>query len=242
MKYRKNKLEELAERYAPSKLGHNYYQHYWTHFRDVANEVKSVCEIGVATGGSLRVWRDFFPNATIHGIDINPECKKCEEDRINVHIGSQVDQEFLSDVVKSSGGSFDIIIDDGSHIPQHQINTFNALFWSLSEHGIYVIEDTGSVVGDFQNSAINAIRNLTDSVNYWPPNFDPRHWSYLGSFPEETPSVHKMISGLSFYRWIAFVFKGNNPGDNPYLRTPKDLAADLASGAQTFSLSEATAS
>ena len=52
-------------------------------------------EIGIFNGGSLKVWKKYFgPNAKIIGIDINPECKKFEEDGIEVYIGNQSDPKF----------------------------------------------------------------------------------------------------------------------------------------------------
>ncbi len=225
MIHTKNPLQLLGDKYDPSKMYHNYLQHYWTHFRDVASSVKNVCEIGVQTQNSVRMWEEFFPNAIIHGIDIDPKCKQFESGRVRIHIGSQADENFLAEVVEAAGAPFDIVIDDGSHIPQHQITS--ALFFipRLSEHGIYVLEDTGGVVGDFGNSTINYFRALTDAINYWPPGFPPERWPYLGELPEDTGWYVKNIVGIAFYRWLVFIFRGKNPQDNPYLKSPKDIPA-----------------
>ena len=90
-----NLLEELGEKYKPTKRDHNYLKYYWTHFRDIRLDVRNVCEIGVETDRSIRMWAEFFPSATIYGIDINPECKKYETDRCKIFIGDQSDWTFL---------------------------------------------------------------------------------------------------------------------------------------------------
>ena len=75
-----------------------------------------------------------FPNAQIVGFDINPDCKRFEEDRISVVTGDQTDTKLLQSL-----GGFDVVIDDGSHVREHQSQSFNAL-WP-STRGVYVIED-----------------------------------------------------------------------------------------------------
>ena len=227
MIHRKNPLELLGEKYGASKRIHNYLQHYWTHLRDISLDVKNVCEIGVQTPNSVRMWEEFFPNATIHGIDIDNNCKSIESGRVKIHIGSQNDMDFLNSVVSSVGVPFDVVIDDGSHQVDHQINTFNFLFPRLSEHGIYALEDTGPVVGDMGSITVNALRSFTDSINYWPPGFLPQNWPYLGELPADTAWQHKNIVGLAFYRWIVFIFRGRNPQDNPYLLSPNEIPGRL---------------
>jgi hypothetical protein len=47
----------------------------------------------------------------------------------------------MADVVKKSGGKFDIIIDDGGHVYNQQKATFEVLWKTLSPGGLYYIED-----------------------------------------------------------------------------------------------------
>ena len=56
----------------------------------------NILEIGILDGKSLLTWKDYYYRSNILGIDINPDCKKYEEERISVEIGSQADGEFLS--------------------------------------------------------------------------------------------------------------------------------------------------
>jgi len=215
---RDNVLDELGAKHLPTKRDHNYLPYYWMHFRDIREQVKNVLEIGVESGRSLLFWEDFFPNATIHGLDINPDCRKFEGGRRKILIGSQGDPAFLQSIA-SSAGPFDIIIDDGSHRVADQITSFNVLFSAMTSHGIYVIEDTGGCVGDYSLQTVNAMKTLVDRIMYWPQGLHPSLWPYLSEFsPEQTDFLTRNIIGVAFYRWIVFVMRGHNPQDNPYLK------------------------
>jgi hypothetical protein len=214
---RNNILEELGKKYKPTKQLHNYLVYYWLHFRDIRLEVRRVLEIGLETDRSIRMWEEFFPNAMVYGVDINPQCQQFEGDRRRVCIGDQSDVAFLDRVVNEAGGSFDIVIDDGSHRVDHQLKAFNFLFPRLSDHGIYVMEDTGGPVGDFNLITVKALRALVDNIMYWPRGLDPGAWPNLSKFSGATSWIDRNIIGVAFYRWIVFVMRGRNPEDNPFL-------------------------
>lgn len=215
---RKNPLEELGYKYQPSKRNHNYLLYYWMHFRDIRFDVRSVLEIGLQTDRSIKMWEEFFPNAIIYGIDLEPKCLDFQCDRRKIFIGDQGDSKFLKSVAKRAHKPFDIIIDDGSHIPRHQVETFQTLFPLMSDHGIYVIEDTGGCVRDFNLVTVNSLKNHIDNIMYWPKGHDPRNWLHLNTFPNDASWADKNIIGIAFYRWIVFVMRGMNPEDNPYLK------------------------
>jgi hypothetical protein len=221
-----NPLEELGAKYLPTKRLHNYLPYYWMHFRDIRLEVGKVLEIGVQTDRSIRMWEEFFPNATIYGVDIDPECERLAGGRRVIFIGDQSDRDFLNQVVERAGGHFDIIIDDGSHRVEHQLASFNFLFPTLSDHGIYAVEDTGGCVGDPGLATVNALQALVDRVMYWPKGFRPEDWPHLDQFPHAASWADKNVIGVAFYRWIVFVMRGNNPADNPHLTPLPDVRSD----------------
>jgi hypothetical protein len=100
-----------------------------------------ILEIGVAQGGSLQLWREYFgPEAVIFGIDIDPRVEAVDDADLEVRIGSQADPEFLRRVVADMGG-VDIVLDDGSHQARHMRTTFGRLFPLLSDGGLYAVED-----------------------------------------------------------------------------------------------------
>ncbi len=211
-----NNLDEIGRIYETDKIiGHYYTQHYDSHFKKMRYKKINLLEIGVggyknpkSGGDSLRMWKTYFPFAQIFGIDIYDK-KPLEEKRIKIFQGSQIDFKFLDDVCKSAK-SFDIIIDDGSHINEHVIETFKILFPKLNNGGIYVIEDTqtsywkefGGTSKDLKNekTMMNFFKHLTDGLNHQEfqiANYEP------GYFDKKIISIH-------FYHNLIFIYKGDN--------------------------------
>lgn len=119
----------------------HYFPIYERFFRDFVYKSVTFLEIGVASGGSLQMWKRYLgPHATIIGIDILPECKSYEEDQIAVRIGSQQDTKFLQTVIEEFGAP-DIVLDDGSHHMRDMLTSFEFLYPKLAKNGIYMVED-----------------------------------------------------------------------------------------------------
>jgi Methyltransferase domain len=119
----------------------HYFEIYDRHFSQFRNEEICVVEFGVFQGGSLQMWKDYFgKKARIVGVDINPECKKLEEDQIDIVIGDQDDRTFLRSLAQSLP-RINILIDDGGHTMRQQINTFEELYPHVHDHGVYLCED-----------------------------------------------------------------------------------------------------
>ena len=137
-------LTELAIKYNTDKWGkHTYTPYYFDLFKERRNIVKKVLEIGTAEGASLLMWRDFFPNATIYGAEIDPERVKLMEGqkRINVIKCDQTSEADLKNVITHTGTDIDIIIDDGSHVLEDQVFSCKTLMPMLQKHVIYIVED-----------------------------------------------------------------------------------------------------
>jgi hypothetical protein len=213
---KRGNLNELARIYGTDKWGlHFYTHHYNEHFKRFSNKKIVLLEIGVgghadpkAGGNSLRMWKKYFPFGSINAIDIFDK-SALQERRINIFKGSQVDKEFLQDVIRQIGNP-DIIIDDGSHINEHMIETFKILFPVLKDGGIYVVEDTQTSYwpefgGDSENlnnpnTILNYLKNATDCLNYE---------EILSQDYEPTYFDRKIIS-MHFYHNLAFIYKGDN--------------------------------
>lgn len=151
-------LCELAKKYGTDKGGehlkagdtcHNYTPTYYELFKDRRYRIKSVLEIGVAGGNSLRMWRDFFDYALIFGIDHNP-LTMFKDERIFTFVAEQDNERDLHNVVrecftisteKNWYPRFDLIVDDGSHVEDHQVFSAQVLLPHLAKDGFYVIED-----------------------------------------------------------------------------------------------------
>lgn len=132
--FKKNKERELTK-------WSNYFDIYEHHFSRFRKKPVTIVEIGVGYGGSLQMWKSYFGSkAQIIGVDIIPICKSCEEKQIEVHIGSQSDRIFLSEL-KNKIPLIDILIDDGGHMMDQQIITFEELFSHIKDNGVYLCED-----------------------------------------------------------------------------------------------------
>ena len=137
----KTELCLLAEKYGCDKtpaIRHGYTPFYHSILRN--RTIKRVFEIGVAGGASMKMWHDYFPEAVIFGIDNDPG-NIIQSDRIYTTLCDASNSTDLHDVASAIGGNFDLIVDDGSHFPQHQISAFHTLLPFLTDDGIYVIED-----------------------------------------------------------------------------------------------------
>jgi hypothetical protein len=156
--------------------GAHKWLHYFETYQDVRDQLHSepirMLEIGVYKGGSLRMWRECLSReSTIVGIDIDPSCQRFENKKENLHvrIGDQSNHEFLAQVVEEFG-PFDFVLDDGSHVCSHMIESFNYLFLhGLKNGGIYLAEDTHS--------------------NFWPSHRD-RRYSFMDMSKDLVDFMH----------------------------------------------------
>lgn len=151
---------------------HGYHYFYPRHLACLRDESFTMLEIGYDEGHSARFWESYFPYAKLFFMDID---KEGSFGRSNVIMGDQSDREDLERITKVVG-SAKFIIDDGSHQPTHQWETFLYLFQNLLEPGgIYIIEDV--------------------ECNWWNP--DSNVYGYrIGHFNsvEKSTSLIKMIN------------------------------------------------
>lgn len=137
-------LRELFDKYHTDKgYLHNYeaaYELLCGHLRQRPRP--KILEIGVYKGASLCVWRDWFgPEAYIAGIEIDSQRATAARSLERVFIGDQTDPAFLERVLLESGSQFDLIVDDGCHLPSAQEAAFVKLWPAVTPGGVYVIED-----------------------------------------------------------------------------------------------------
>jgi hypothetical protein len=124
-----------------------------------------VLEIGIYSGGSLDMWRDYFgPRAEIYGVDIEPACKAYERDGTRIFIGDQADQSFWQRF-KRQVPVLDIVIDDGGHEPTQQIVTLEELLPHLRPGGVYLCEDIHGPFNRFSLYLSGLAQNLNSFVS-----------------------------------------------------------------------------
>lgn len=119
----------------------HYLEAYEERLSLLKNRDLTILEVGVAEGGSLKMWRDYFPNACIIGIDSRDPINLGE--RINVFKCDQMDSGGMEGI-GASFGPLDLVIDDGAHVAKASFWTFLSLFPHVSTGGLYVIEDWGT--------------------------------------------------------------------------------------------------
>lgn len=187
----------------------------WLHYLRVYDRILSryrgtnfkMLEIGVFDGLSLQLWRRYFgEQATIFGIDINPDCATRAVPPTQVRIGSQDDPAFLNRVVAEMGG-VDVVLDDGSHLGRHQTASFRYLFPKLPVGGLYIIEDLHTAYWPDQweggyrrpGTGIELVKSLVDDL----------HGHYHSKdCPYTKPNE---ISSITVFDSICVIEKGNNP-------------------------------
>ncbi len=98
-------------------------------------------EIGVDSGASIHLWNDYFNRPQIFGIDIDPRARRHESENCTIFVGDQADPEFLREVIRQTGGRWDIVIDDGGHLMHQQQISHGVLWPHIVPGGMYVIED-----------------------------------------------------------------------------------------------------
>jgi len=91
-------------------------------------------------GGSLKMWRDFFPNAQVYGLDVKPETLVNEERIVSFLCDERNTQDWDS-VLEQTGTDIDLFIDDGIHNMRHQISVCRYVLPKLQRSVIYIIED-----------------------------------------------------------------------------------------------------
>jgi len=101
-----------------------YFDVYERHLGKFVGKKPRILEIGVLGGGSIEMWLKYFGEGTqVVGVDINEECKNYVYDgNVEIVMGDQGNPEFWDQYLSDKKG-FDIVIDDGSHVMNHQITT-----------------------------------------------------------------------------------------------------------------------
>ncbi len=133
----------------------NYTDVYSAYLEPLRNDSIRLLEIGIGAtgerwdarivhgrnkgGASIKMWQEYFPNAQILAIDINP-AKYLDNDRVQTFTVDQSNESELQ-LFTEKQQAFDLIIDDGSHHPAHQQLTLSVFFPALKPGGLYIIED-----------------------------------------------------------------------------------------------------
>ena len=189
-------LTELSNRFGSDKGtvgpgpgfgGHRYTRFYEAYLEGYRDREFSLVEIGLGvkgdrwdakivqgrnTGGaSIKMWREYFRRARIYGLDVN-ECAYLNDERTRTFVADQGNVEDLAEFVKAVP-TFDVVIDDGSHRPDHQQISLDFLFPRLTPGGLYFIEDLlNNGLGDGRTGrlASDRVLNTRSVLQYYLAN------------------------------------------------------------------------
>lgn len=164
----KTPLCEIAYKYGTDKcpnIKHTYTLYYYQLLKDKRESIKKVLEVGIGyyenirygehtwddnlkrkyhKGASLKMWRDYLPNAQIYGADIQEDCM-FTDDRIKTFVCDQSNKRSVEKLIANTGSDIDLFIDDGSHTSRNQIRLAQFALPLLDEGVIYIVEDVTEV-------------------------------------------------------------------------------------------------
>jgi hypothetical protein len=138
-------MEAIFDKYSSNENGegtdksthHSYIPVYEQIFGPLRDTPLRMLEIGVKTGASLCAWDEYFthPDKQIHGADICPDWLRFEVK--NYHVVDATQRRALNEL----SGEWDVIVDDASHLPVHQLQSLEIFGPFIRTGGYYVIED-----------------------------------------------------------------------------------------------------
>ncbi|MAF36198.1 hypothetical protein CL622_03715, partial [archaeon] len=154
-------------------LNRSYCDVYAQYFEPIRFEPVVLLELGIRDGASLRMWSDYFPRAEIHGVDIDAAAVQTVDmskyPRVSMHIADQSKPEQLERVLQTIGKPIDIVIDDASHLVDHQLISHSVL--APHTRRFYVLEDMRCSYGEFLEG--HDLRAIWPGMKYndpWEPN------------------------------------------------------------------------
>jgi hypothetical protein len=215
-------LDALAIKYGSDKsTKHNGYTPYYEkEFGPIRESITSIMEIGVYKGWSMRMWKDYFTNAKVIGIDNLQEIpvlqamEEMKKEGFQFFVGDQADPTFLCSVAAQIGHQLDIIVDDGGHKMSQQLVSFLNLWPVIRPGGAYVIEDLfTSFHGEFKDqepTMIEVLKALIDDIN--SHGFNYNGFLFTSKDRKIPPTIYEeTIESMTFYKAITFIRKKKCP-------------------------------
>jgi hypothetical protein len=150
-----NDLKSLLDQHGSDKAtAHNYHLLYGHILKDRA-KIRRILEVGLGSknpefvsnmgtggkpGASVRAFRDFCPQARIYGADIDRGIL-FSEDRIDTFYVDQTDPKSFESLGSNVPGGMDMVVDDGLHSPEANLQTLQFGLVNLKIGGWVVVED-----------------------------------------------------------------------------------------------------
>jgi len=214
-------FRDIGIRAGTDKVTHHGYDRFYPMFLEKFRTMTgSMLEIGVLNGNSVTLWLEYFPLFHIFGMDIQDEKT---DDRLTIIRCDQSDEnQIIKQVERLKNETFYFINDDGSHIPEHQLLTFNFFFRDLLRPGgVYIIEDIETsywVRGECYDyptrygyrhprSVLEIFKQLVDDVNWHTMNNDDRQTQDARLSSYVFKETRAMIESIHFVRNCIVIIK-----------------------------------
>lgn len=194
-------LDQFALKHGTDKSSqnHGYTRWYENLFSPIRFQHLNFVEIGIWEGASLRMWREYFPHATITGVD-NAD-RNIQVKDVSIVISSQ-DHPSLPELLPRP---IDILIDDASHINALTIKTFQNLWPEVSPGGFYIIEDLQtSYDATHYDGDPNPDTNTPTAMQFCKRLADELNQS---DFPQEYRQGYTDIESVQFYPNMCVITK-----------------------------------
>jgi hypothetical protein len=192
---------------------HNYTEVYARYFAPLKEKSIKFLEIGIDKGQSVKMWEEYFTNADLHFMDITFQNVEYSSNRSPYHLCNQESPQELQSFIETTGGDFDLILDDGGHTMNQQITSFAILFPHVKSGGMYIIEDLHTSywsthgAGGF-HSTVNFLKSLIDHVNFvGAKTTRASHLNLPPSILEELNIYQEKIDSIHFYDSLAIIIK-----------------------------------
>jgi len=184
----------------------DYFDIYHRHFAKFRGREVHIVEIGVFSGGSLGMWRQYFgAQARVYGVDIDPACKAYERDGVQIFIGDQGDRNFWRRF-KAAVPRVDIVVDDGAHLTPRQIVTLEEMLPHIAPGGTFLCEDVHGIFNGF-SLYVSGFANALNAARW------RKHRTH-GAEPAPGCDVtlfQAMVRSIHLYPWVVVFEKHDTP-------------------------------
>ena len=188
------------------RLSHDYLRHYDFVLNPFRNDKFNLLEFGCAGGASLRMWKKYFQNSEIYGVDLDENAKNLEEERVHIIIGNATSKNTFDEIKDKIGSAF-VILDDASHAWGDQRRSFE-LFWEMvSPGGFYIIEDLESGTKGatpyppevLDSQPFYEYMHDRSKILRWAPDREPEQNSYhFEQLPERIQKIEREMDMCMF--------------------------------------------
>ena len=143
-------LELVDNKTTDKNTLHSYLELYQNLLESKKLSAKHVLEIGIYNGGSIKLWSDFFTNATVYGMDLENghRIKSDIVGKRNIVLLTSMNaysDDIFSKEILGRNIKFDFMLDDGPHTYESMVSFIRLYSQVMTDDGILIIEDVQNI-------------------------------------------------------------------------------------------------